>query len=774
VSEALSDRAGLFRLVSWVVLLLSALFLLTSGGTYPGIASVEGHILGQVIGYVVLGSWLVVSLFRPEWRPTTPLVLPVLVATVAYALSAVFSQRQRLSFEPTIAGIGWALGFLFLTCVLARPWFRARVGVLLTAFVAVVAIGYLVQVAIEWINWWQLIGRFALPPLRPSFAALFLGSPNLIATALILAAPLVVALWWSRPRGRWLAWGLAIASALAAFVSGSRGAYLGVAAGTVAAVMLLALRGGGRRSTVGSLVDRFRARPVLLVPVVVVLGLGAVFAPAVLNRFAQGGADLRFDLWRSAATIFAEHPILGGGPGSWVQLKVAANPAGVPNLILPHAHDMYVQAAAEVGIVGLLALAWLGIAVVRRLWAGWRSTGGSISLEAGAVIVSLTAFAGQSIVDNLSNLPFVILLVVILVAWVDGRLSERVAGASQRSLARGRTSVLASPIPTLAALIALVVLVPSLIRVDGAALTAQRGDAYALHGQWRQALEQYNAARDQDAAFTLYALQQASALARLNDPEAARDVLEEAVAEDPVSMNVIGLAALEQQLGDTEAARTHLLQAAASGIGEPAVALNAGLVAERLGDLDVALDQFANAIAWDPALASSDLWTSPPRKLDFATILAAARGRTGPLDAALIRAYAGDAIGAREELERQPTNSSRDLYVAIVIGLAGDAATAFASFDRTLQANPSDWLTAAYAARLARRLQADDEAADYSMWAIAVQGDSAPGVIQEASVVPASTDDASASVPLNYPWSMYLRPISPYTFMPQLTLIGLK
>jgi hypothetical protein len=110
VSEPASRRAELVRLGAWAVLLLSGLFLLTTGGTYPGIASVEGHILGQVIAYVVLGGWLLLALRDPAWRPRTPLFVPVLLATSAYALSAVFSQRQRLSFEPTIAGIGWRSG----------------------------------------------------------------------------------------------------------------------------------------------------------------------------------------------------------------------------------------------------------------------------------------------------------------------------------------------------------------------------------------------------------------------------------------------------------------------------------------------------------------------------------------------------------------------------------------------------------------------------------------------------------------------------------------
>jgi putative inorganic carbon (HCO3(-)) transporter len=763
-------RTGLIRLGAWVIVLLSGLFLLTTGGTYPGIASVEGHVVGQLIGITVLGGWLLISVVRGEWRPRTPLLVPLALASAAYLASALVSQRPRLSLEPTIAGLGWALAFLFLTRLLSMAWFRARAAVLMTAVVAVVAIGYLIQVGGEWITWWGLIGRFAVPPLRPSFAALFLGSPNLIATALILVAPLVVAVAWLRPRQRWLGAFLAAASALATFISGSRGAYLGVGLGAFLAAALFATRRGGLGSTVESSIDRLRRQPILIVPVAVVPVLGAVFAPSVIQRFQQGGADLRFDLWRAAATIFAEHPILGGGPGTWVQLKVTANPPGVPNLILPHAHDMYVQAAAEVGIVGLLALAWLAIAVIRRLWAGWRSTERSVSLEAGAVLVSLAAFAGQSIVDNLSNLPFVLLLVVTLVAWVDGRLTETGPSAIDRWTAR----FAASPIPVGVGLIVLLALVPTLIRVDAAAIGSSAGDGNAIRGYWQLALDDYDAARRADPGFSLYELQTASALARVGRTAEARNMLRGAVQQDPVAMNVVGLAALDAAAGDAEAARAHLLHAAASGIGEPAVALNAGLVAERIGDVDTALDQFANAIAWDPPLASANVWTMPPRKVPFANVLAAARARTNPLDAALMLAYSGDTDVARAELENQPSSPTRDAYIATVIALGGNGSNSMAAFRSILDKNPSDWVTAALAARVAGRVEASADAARYIAWAIALQGDSAPGLISEASVVPASPNDASASMPLNYPWSTYLRPITPYVLMPGLTLIGVR
>jgi tetratricopeptide (TPR) repeat protein len=536
--------------------------------------------------------------------------------------------------------------------------------------------------------------------------------------------------------------------------------------------------------------DLVRRRPIVLAPIGLVAVVGVALLPAALRRFSVGGEDLRLDLWRSALTIFAEHPVTGGGPGTWVQLKIAANSPGAPNLILPQAHNMYVQAAAEVGIVGLIALAALAVAVLHRLWTGWRSTtdgstrAGSaaarptaLSLEAGAAMVSLAAFAGQSIVDNLTNLPFVCLLLIALVAWIDGRLaqSEPVRPEPGQSVAsRGLAVLERGPLLYILGLLACALVIPTLLRIDRAAALAVDGNDAALRGHWQVALDKYDAARMIDPGFTLYEIQTASALARVGRTSEARDMLARAVESDPVAVNVIGLAALEAELGDREAALAHVRQAIALSVNEPVVALNAGLIAERLGEPELALDQFANAIALDAPLASSRIWASPPRLHTRAEIVAAARARVESLAGALILAYAGHPDTARRELNGMPGSDRRDVYIAAVEWQARDVPAALARLDAILAARPLDWFAAAWAARISKLSLNDGAFNRYSKWAITVQGDSAPGVIADRALVPAGFDAPTANLPGNYPWAVYLRPISPYLLAPQLTLIGLR
>jgi hypothetical protein len=104
----------------------------------------------------------------------------------------------------------------------------------------------------------------------------------------------------------------------------------------------------------------------------------------------------RSEFWRVAIDAFEEKPLLGHGAGtylfSWHQLRHEP----VPNL---EAHSLYLQAFAELGLVGgLLVLAMVGV----LLWAGfaaWRAAEGRPRDLFAALLGSCLAFAVCSAID---------------------------------------------------------------------------------------------------------------------------------------------------------------------------------------------------------------------------------------------------------------------------------------------------------------------------------------------------------------------------------------
>ena len=118
-------------------------------------------------------------LFRsPRWRPASPLVGPIVLACAAYGLSAATSERPRLSLEPLLGGLAIAVLALFASVVLRDAWFRRRIGALIVTGTVVVAVAYLAAAAFEWARFYAVVPATSLPPLRPNWVDLGLGSPN--------------------------------------------------------------------------------------------------------------------------------------------------------------------------------------------------------------------------------------------------------------------------------------------------------------------------------------------------------------------------------------------------------------------------------------------------------------------------------------------------------------------------------------------------------------------------------------------------------------------
>jgi O-antigen ligase len=249
----------------------------------------------------------------------------------------------------------------------------------------------------------------------------FAGNPGDLGAYLVL--PCLIALWSLSSRwraggpGRWLAavslglclYTVALTQTLAALsalaVGGlvfallrlpRRKVLLGLAAGAVAAgVLVLA---------VGPLRTR-------------VEGKVRALAAGDLNEVLTG----RLDSWRAALWMLREHPVAGVGHGAYlpefVPAKLALLDRGVeflPGQVTPvfdSAHNELLQAGAEWGIPGLLALAWAIWILVR---AARRKAGEDRSLV-GAGLAALTVL-------SLVYFPFHVALVafpaLLFLAWV--------------------------------------------------------------------------------------------------------------------------------------------------------------------------------------------------------------------------------------------------------------------------------------------------------------------------------------------------------------------
>jgi O-antigen ligase len=277
-----------------------------------------------------------------------------------------------------------------------------------------------------------LYGRFEVPTVAP-FGP-FVNKNHFagyVVMAALLAAGLAVGLadsargrnrdWTasSRAGGVVLAMVAALAMALAALASLSRGGGIALVAGGACFLVLLLLR---RRPGV----PRGGLLPSLVLAGVLGLVLVAVVPPETHSRLRTlAGASFRLDTWRDGTRLALSSPAVGTGLGAFHDAYPRFK-RGHGLIRVEHAENDYVETLAESGLVGL-GLVLTGAALL--LGAAGRGTGArgdpvvrGVGLGA---LAGLAALAVHSLVDFSLRIPSNAALAAVLVAAAAGSVGVR-------------------------------------------------------------------------------------------------------------------------------------------------------------------------------------------------------------------------------------------------------------------------------------------------------------------------------------------------------------
>ncbi|MBA9845327.1 O-antigen ligase C-terminal domain-containing protein [Ralstonia pickettii] len=90
--------------------------------------------------------------------------------------------------------------------------------------------------------------------------------------------------------------------------------------------------------------------------------------PVSLNERMQTGSPTRLLLWRHAWHMFLAHPWLGGGWGDYAWNQYVQTDTLGPVIFSMHAHNIFLDLLAKVGIVGTMAVAFSFLGLVRVVW----------------------------------------------------------------------------------------------------------------------------------------------------------------------------------------------------------------------------------------------------------------------------------------------------------------------------------------------------------------------------------------------------------------------
>lgn len=330
-----------------------------------------------LIGLIVAAGELIAG--EPLWRSTS-LDRGLVSLIVVTLLSALWSQ-WRSSALLAVAFLGSG-GLVVIRAVVLATLRDSR---FVTRFLGVWAIGGMAA---------SLIGVAVMGPGLNARAEIPGLGYNALGTTLAIAAVLLLGLSLDGPRlRRWLYLVGVPIVAVGLVLTWSRGAWLGAILGLGTLVAATA----DRRFWVGILMAG-----VVLVMATPVLAPRWQWHEARLREVAVAeGPFSRIAIWRQVPRIVAEHPILGTGLGTFGAVYARAtgqDPSDVP----PFAHDIFLNAAVETGLLGLAALLYfLGsgmLAMVR--WCRRSQPGSTDRVVSAAVLAAFAALMGHQLVDG--------------------------------------------------------------------------------------------------------------------------------------------------------------------------------------------------------------------------------------------------------------------------------------------------------------------------------------------------------------------------------------
>ena len=279
------------------------------------------------------------------------------------------------------------------------------------------------------------------------------------------------------------------------------------------------------------------------------------------SHLLSGTSSGRWQFWQAAGDAFADAPLLGHGAGSyeawWAQHGSIA-------YFARHAHSLYLETAAELGLGGLLILVALAgvvaLSAARRL----RRAAARERTTIAALIAVAAAFAVAAGLDWMWELPAVTIAGLIAIGLLTGRSTlpaqdADAPGDGEREAAARPPRALRIVVPVCAAVAIGLLALPWLAQRD-----VRDSRTAALAGDTATAVDKARAAQRLTPWAASPHLQRALALEGAGNLEAARHAVARAETRAASDWRIPLVAArIERAAGDAAAATAALARARA-------------------------------------------------------------------------------------------------------------------------------------------------------------------------------------------------------------------
>lgn len=362
----------------------------------------------SIILYMVflIGVFFYKQGFR-EHTPLTkdPIHLPIIFYLTIITISTITSINPRGSFRDLaihLAGIGFV--FVAVNSIKTLEDFNKLVTVLVLSGTIIALIGlyqYIVGVNIK-ASWLDVKNN---PDIKARVYSLF-GNPNILAEYLIMIIPMSLALFWSSKKlhKKIIFLGTSLILTLALVLTYSRGGWLGFAFSILIFVILLEWR-------------------LLLSLIPIAIGAIYLLPQTILNRIlsmknlTDSSNAYRIKIWEISMDIIRDHWVVGLGFGHLpFKQTFETYIRTMPNF---HAHNTYLETAAEMGIPGLIVfLLFIFVIFKYSIHELIKNQNRYIKVMGAGALAGLSGLLAHGLVENVLYLTKIIIMFWIIIGFI--------------------------------------------------------------------------------------------------------------------------------------------------------------------------------------------------------------------------------------------------------------------------------------------------------------------------------------------------------------------
>lgn len=416
---SLNPRNGLSFLLKGIII-LGVLLNLVVGG-YIWSADFNLQVISAIFFTVVTGGYLFACWLKKIHFWATGLEFSLVLYSISFFISFLLSSDRSNGFWKLISLISLGLIFYCLVEFLKDKSCRDFLLGLFIWISGIVLFLAILEMIYAYRQYWiELGGIIAMPP-TPYRVTGVLGHANALMAYTNLFAPIALTLFIQAKKQIYkvflFLWGLLFLIVLP-FTS-SRGGWLGTFTWLVILVFLLRKR----IKWWNEFLQFVRTHKTWVLPLIII-GLAGLMVIGYIFVMKFAGYRLsnanpfsgRSEMWNSGLAIWRQSPWIGTGPGNF-PFQIFNVVDNIPPKYWPsHAHNLFINILAELGVIGLLTFVGLIIAFSVRAYQIHRTTSEDNHLISSAIIASLIGLMIQMLVDDFSSWLAILVPVVVLSA----------------------------------------------------------------------------------------------------------------------------------------------------------------------------------------------------------------------------------------------------------------------------------------------------------------------------------------------------------------------